>query len=222
LSVKDLIRTQDFFNSLNDEQIEQLSHISSLHTYKKENVLYYEQQECTNLFFLVKGLAKAYKIDKHENETFLYYMYENSMLSEISDINSNTLHPFSNVVFVEDSQVLHVNYAKFKELFLANHILCFQFTNAVIERSLRLESLVSREFIFDAVSKVSMMLHNDLAMFNKLKRHDISLMLHIQPATLSRVLNRLKRNGIIDIIHGEIEIINDMELEAVYKDKIDE
>jgi len=66
------------------------------------------------------------------------------------------------------------------------------------------------------------MLREDLAMFNKLKRHDISLMLHIQPATLSRVLNRLKRNNIIDIIQGEVKVLDVKTLEAIYKDKADE
>ena len=222
MSVKNILKRQDFFNSLNEEQIEQLALITSLHNYEKEYILYYEQETSPYLYFLVKGLAKAYKIDKHDNETFLYYMYENSMLSEISDVHTHTLDSFSNVAFVEESQVLQINYKKFKELFLDKNILCREFTNAIIERSLQMQSLINREFIFDAVSKVSMMLHEDLEMFNKLKRHEISLMLHIQPATLSRVLNRLKRNNIIDIIHGQVAILNDRELEEIYKDKADE
>ena len=63
-----------------------------------------------------------------------------------------------------------------------------------------------------------MMISSDLEMFNKLKRHDISLILHIQPATLSRVLNRLKRNNIIDIIQGRISVVNFSALEAIYKE----
>ena len=222
MSVKNILKLQNFFNALNEEQIEDLTSITSLHHYEKEYILYYEQESSPYLYFLVKGLAKAYKIDKHDNETFLYYMYENSMLSEISDVNATTLNSFSNVAFVEESQVLQINYKKFKELFLDKNILCHAFTNAIIEHSLQMQSLINREFIFDAVSKVSMMLHNDLEMFNKLKRHDISLMLHIQPATLSRVLNRLKRNNIIDIIHGKVTILNDRALEEIYKDQADE
>ena len=222
MSVKNILKRQDFFNSLNEEQIEQLALITSSHNYEKEYILYYEQEISPYLYFLVKGLAKAYKIDKHDNETFLYYMYEHSMLSEISDVHANALDSFSNVAFVEESQVLQINYKKFKELFLDKNILCREFTNAIIEHSLQMQSLINREFIFDAVSKVSMMLHEDLEMFNKLKRHEISLMLHIQPATLSRVLNRLKRNNIIDIIHGQVAILNDRELEEIYKDKADE
>ena len=62
------------------------------------------------------------------------------------------------------------------------------------------------------------MIDSDLEMFNRLKRHDISLMLNIQPSTLSRVLNRLKRNNIIDIVHGIVSIVDKSQLKLIYKD----
>jgi len=77
--------------------------------------------------------------------------------------------------------------------------------------------LVNREFIFDSVAKVAMMLSTDLDMFNKLKRYDVSLMLHIQPSTLSRVLSRLKHNGIINIERGKVIIVNAKGLSKIYE-----
>jgi len=222
MSLKDIIKSQTFFSSLNDEELNQLASISLLHQYKKDYVLHYEHVNSNELLFLINGLAKAYKIDKHDNETFLYYIYSNSMISEILDIDSERLNSFSNIQLIDDSHVLSINYKKFKEHFLNNNILCKDMMREVIKRSLQLQSLVKREFMFDAVSKVSMMLHDDLEMFNKLKRHDISLMLYIQPETLSRVLNRLKRNNIIDTIHGKVEVIDSMALQEIYKDKTDD
>jgi CRP/FNR family transcriptional regulator len=62
------------------------------------------------------------------------------------------------------------------------------------------------------------MLDADLEMFNSLKRNEISLILHIQPATLSRVLNRLKRNKIIDIIHGRVIVVDRISLVGIYEE----
>jgi CRP/FNR family transcriptional regulator len=62
-----------------------------------------------------------------------------------------------------------------------------------------------------------MLLEHDLEIFNKLKRYDVSLMLHIQPATLSRVLNRLKRDEMIDIDKGNIIILDHERLQHIYK-----
>ena len=208
----------EFFSSLTEEQINTLSSIATVHFYQKNYIVYYEKKQNPNLLFLANGLAKAYKIDKRNNEIFLHYIYKNSLLSEVSNINSDTLVSFSNIEIIEDATVLSINYQKFNEYFLKKNLLCLEFANEVIKHSQQLENIINREFIFDSVAKVAMMIASDLEMFNKLKRHDISLILHIQPATLSRVLNRLKRNRIIDIIHGQISIIDFDALEEIYKD----
>lgn len=218
MSIKDAIKSLDFFKSLDDKYIDLIVSISSIQSYNKNYILDYEKKESNNLFFLVQGLAKAYKIDKHNNEIFLYYIYNNSILSEISNINKDKLYSFSNIELIQDSLILSINYQKFTNNFLKKNILCFEFTNEIINRTEKLQALVNREFIFDSVAKVAMMITSDLDMFNTLKRHEISLILHIQPATLSRVLNRLKRNNIIDIIHGKVNILNLDALQEIYKE----
>ena len=217
MSIKNVIVSLDFFSTLNTEQIELLTSISTINNYTKNYILHYEQKYTNNLLFLNNGLAKAYKIDKHNNEIFLYYIYKNTLISEVSDIFSDSLYSFSNIELIEDSQILSINYKEFKKHFLSKNILSLEFINEILSRSQKLQSLVNREFIFDSVSKVAIMLYSDLDMFNKLKRHDISLILHIQPATLSRVLNRLKRNKIIDIIQGKVVILDSVALAEIYK-----
>ena len=216
--VKDAINSIEFFSTLDCKSVELLASFSSLNNYNKDFILHYEQKQSENLLFLQNGLAKAYKIDKHDNEIFLYYIYKNSMLSEISNSSSEYLTSFSNIELVEDSKILSINYKQFKKNFLDKNILTDKFMDEILQRSQKLQTLVNREFIFDSVSKVAMMLHSDLDMFNKLKRNEIALILHIQPATLSRVLNRLKRNKIIDTIQGEVIILNENNLKKIYEE----
>ena len=217
MSIKDCISSLDFFKKLNQEQIELLTSISTINNYQKDYILHYEQKYTKNLLFLKSGLVKAYKIDKHDNEIFLYYIYENTLLSEISDINSDELYSFSNIELVENSQILSIDYKQFKKHFLNKNLLSIEFINEILLRAQKLQTLVNREFIFDSVSKVAIMLNSELEMFNKLKRHDIALILHIQPATLSRVLNRLKRNKIIDIIQGKVSVLDSTALKTIYE-----
>jgi CRP/FNR family transcriptional regulator len=215
--IKNIIHSLEFFSNLSEEEVERLISISSLKSYDKERLLYYEKSRSDKLLFLVEGLAKAYKMDKHDNEIFLHYIYKNHMLSEVSSLHSTHLTSYSNISFVEDSYLLSIDYGAFKKEFLDKNILCLELANEVIQQSKLLQNLVNREFIFDSVSKVAMMLSTDLKMFNRLKRYDVSLMLHIQPSTLSRVLNRLKRNAIIDINRGEVLIVNKKQLIEIYE-----
>ena len=218
MAIKNIIESLSFFSTLNEKEIDKLISISFVQPYKDEYMLHYENSQSDRLLFLVEGLAKASKIDKHDNEVFLYYVYANHILSEISTLQDDYLTSYSNLTLVEDSKVLSIDYQAFKKYFLDNGLLCLELANEMIHQSKKLQDLVSREFVFNSVAKVSMMLCSDIDMFNKLKRYDISLMLHIQPATLSRVLNRLKHDAIIDIDHGKVIILNSKRLENIYKE----
>ena len=219
--MKNIIHSLAFFSTLNEVEVDKLISISSLKHYKNEYILHYENSQSDRLLFLVNGLAKATKIDKYDNEIFLYYVHKNHILSEISTLQNDTLISYSNMTLMEESKILSIDYQAFKKYFLDNGLLCLELANEMIHQSKQLQDLVSREFVFNSVAKVSMMLCSDIGMFNRLKRYDISLMLHIQPATLSRVLNRLKRDAIIDIDRGKVIILNSKRLENIYKEQDD-
>ena len=222
MDIKKAISHLNFFSNLSQDKIDNLSSISSLKNYSADCLLHYEKSQKSKLLFLIDGLAKAYKIDKHDNEIFLYHIDKNHLISEISTIKNDFLISYSNIVFIEDSQILAIDYKLFKERFLNNGLLCLELASEVIRQSKLLQDLVNREFIFDSVAKVAMMIDSDLNIFNKLKRYDVSLMLHIQPSTLSRVLKRLKHKGVIDIERGEVTILDKSELQKIYKGLVNE
>jgi len=211
------IRQLSFFNSLDDEKLSIIESISKIITYPKNSILYYENDINNKIFFLVCGLLKIYKIDKFENEIFLYYIHKNSLISELTTLNDNDIHCFSNAEFMEESTILEVDFQEFKTQFLEKNILNQEFINEILLKTHQLHCVVNRELVFDATAKVAFSLCDDLEMFNTLKRHEVSFMLHIQPETLSRVLKKLKRSSIIDIENSNIVILDKKMLESIYK-----
>jgi CRP/FNR family transcriptional regulator len=217
VSIEETIRKISFFNNLSDEQIKLIASISNVSKYPNKSILYYESDISKNLLFLVEGLIKIYKVDKFDNEIFLYHIYKNSMISELTSMNKNDIYCFSNAEFTEDSIVLSVDFEKFQEIFLSKNILTMELMEILLKKTHQLQCIVNRELVFDATAKVAFMLNQDLEMFNKLKRQEVSFMLHIQPETLSRVLKRLTRNGTIAIENGEVTIENEEELISIFR-----
>ena len=211
------IKSLDFFENLSDNQIDILSNFSFISKYEKDSILFYETDLKTNLLFLVNGLIKIYKYDKFDNEIFLYHIYSNSLISELSNINTNEIYCFSNASFIEDSVVLSIDFLKLQEHFLNNNLLVKELMNSLLKKTNQLQSLVNRELVFDATAKVAYMLVSDLNMFNKLKRQDVSFMLHIQPETLSRVLKKLSRDNIIEIENQQVIIKDEIALNYIFK-----
>ncbi|QKF74024.1 transcriptional regulator, Crp/Fnr family [Aliarcobacter faecis] len=216
MTLQESIQSLDFFKNLNNNQIELLSNFSHISKYDKDTILFYETDVKNHLLFLVSGLIKIYKYDKFDNEIFLYHIYSNSLISELSSINSSDIYCFSNASFIEDSIVLSVDFLKLQEHFLDNNILVKELMNSLLNKSHQLQCLVNRELVFDATAKVAYMLVQDLKMFNSLKRQEVSFMLHIQPETLSRVLKKLSRDDIIDIENQEIIIKNKFALNSIF------
>jgi CRP/FNR family transcriptional regulator len=217
VSIQETIRKISFFNNLNDEQIDLIASISFVSTYGNNSILYYESDTNSNILFLVEGLIKIYKVDKFDNEIFLYHIYKNSMISELSSIKQSDIYCFSNAEFIEDSTILSINFEKFQEYFLSKNILTVELMEVLLEKTHQLQCIVNRELVFDATAKVAFMISQDIEMFNKLKRQEVSFLLHIQPETLSRVLKRLTRNGIIQIDNGNVIISNQEELISIFR-----
>jgi len=217
MTLSQSIRSLDFFENLSDEQIDVLSNFSFISKYEKDSILFYETDLKTNLLFLVSGLIKIYKYDKFDNEIFLYHIYSNSLISELSNINTNEIFCFSNASFIEDSVVLSIDFLKLQEHFLNNNLLVKELMSSLLKKTNQLQSLVNRELVFDATAKVAYMLVSDLKMFNNLKRQDVSFMLHIQPETLSRVLKKLSRDNIIEIENQQVIIKDEIALNSIFK-----
>ncbi|MGM0623119.1 MAG: Crp/Fnr family transcriptional regulator [Campylobacterota bacterium] len=216
--IKDILKNITLFHRCNDAQLGAIAQITSLQSFESDTILHYEAENTNKLLFLVDGLLKVYKIDKYDNEIFLYHVYKNTMISELSSLSNNEIRCFSNAEFVQKSRILSVDFKQFKEILHQSSALAFEFASLLIDKNHQLQCIINRELVFDATSKVAFMLYNDLEMFNELKRTEAAFLLHIQPETLSRVLKRLSRNGIITIEKGQIIINDDDSLQAIFMD----
>lgn len=214
------LKKLSFFQSLNDEEMLKLSKISTFHEYAQGYTLYYEGDDKNKLLFLANGSIKTYKVDKYGHEILLGYIYKNSLISDISTLHDSFVCCYSNAECIQESTVIEVDYRMFKEYFIHTNILTDKFINEILAQAQQLRYIINRELVFDATAKVAYMLHNNLELFNKLKRQEVSFMLHIQPETLSRVLKKLKRQNLIDFNSQDIIITNTNALQYIFDGRL--
>ena len=213
-----LVSSLPLFDSLQSEDIEKIASFCAVRHHKAGDVLFYEKDTKDSIYYIIKGSVKFYKVDRFDNEIFLYKLYSNSLIFNVSKlIDSFFISCYSNAEFLEDSIVLSIQSEPFRQMIYANHRLMTKILEESFKMIQQMQCIISRDFVFDGTAKVAHMLVNELDTFNKLKKHEIAYMLHIQPETLSRILNKLTRNATIEIEKNNIVILNIQELKDIYE-----
>lgn len=217
-SSKECIASIPLFDALSSSDIDTIASFSAIRTYGQGDVLFYEKDDKDAIYYVISGSIKFYKVDRFDNEIFLYKLYSNSLIYNVSKLtDSFFVSCYANAEFLEDSKVLMIQSKPFREMIYANHGLMTKILQESFAMIQQMQCIISRDVVFDGTAKVAHMLVNDLINFNKLKKHEIAYMLHIQPETLSRILNKLTRNGTIEIEKNSVVVLNEKELREIYE-----
>ena len=111
-----------------------------------------------------------------------------------------------------------IDFKKFKENFLYHNELILKFIQELIYKNQQLQCIINRELVFDATSKVSFMLINDLEMFNQLKRKVSSAVNYSQNALEQ---SKLASDKLASLTNEFDTIINEIENKSELMKQID-
>lgn len=218
MSSKESIASIPLFEDLEKGDIDSITSFSAVKSYQRGDVLFYEKDDKDAIYYIMSGSIKFYKVDRFDNEIFLYKLYSNSLIYNVSKLTDTFfVSCYANAEFLEDSTVLCIQSRPFRDMLYANHRLMTKILQESFAMIQQMQCIISRDVVFDGTAKVAHMLVNDLENFNKLKKHEIAYMLHIQPETLSRILNKLTRNGTIEVEKNSVIILNENELREIYQ-----
>ncbi len=217
--IKAILRNIELFDSLNEEEIERLASISKIEHYAKNSILFYEHDRLSNIYYLIDGKVKLYKIDKFNNEIFLNELKQDSFIYLVKNSNKNRVvcSTFYSVETVEESNVLLIDIDKFKHNFLHKYEIIDGILDETYKMIEQFQYIINRDLVYDSTAKVVHMICNNLEEFNRLKKNDIAYHLHIQPETLSRIVKKLEKSGLIQIENRNVTILNRTALEDLYK-----
>jgi len=215
MKIQEYLLHQPLFADLTQEEIDLLEKNTLSRTYHVGNILYYENDIKRSIYYLANGRLKIYKVDRLENEVFMYSIQGGHLISEITNLD-DSIGCFANAEFTKESEVLIFDFKIFESIFLHNSKFLLNLIKEFAKKTKMLQCIINRELIFDARAKVAFMLVNDTENFNALKKGEIAYQLNIQPETLSRVLTKLMRNNIIKSEEQMIKIIDLTTLKSYY------
>jgi len=202
------------FGSLSDEELKLLGSISKKRTFSKGEVLFYEKDEPRYLTLLVDGVLKVYKTDQKNNEIILHRFRPISLVAEVA-VFEGIPYPAS-ASFDTDGVVIEIDFLKFKEEFLTNPDIAFNFFKSLSKKIKYLEDVISLNIVLDSTARTAKYIcENEDAL--QMKHNQLSQHLHMTPETLSRIFKKFTKLGFIEKVDNSYVIKNKEALTILFE-----
>ncbi|OCR93509.1 Crp/Fnr family transcriptional regulator [Campylobacter fetus] len=192
-----VIKEIPFFSGLNDEDLKKLENISVIKSYKKDEFLFMEGDEPQWFNVLLKGTIKIYKSTPKGKEIFLHTLRPVSLVAELVNFE-NIPYPASGI-FLNNAEVLRINYNKFKTDFLSNPSICFELLKSLSQKLKIMNGVLQNELTLKSDAKVAKFIVENPDLFSTIKHTQIASILNIAPETLSRTISQFKQQGMIKL-----------------------
>lgn len=206
------------FRRLESREIELLSAQSQVKSFRDGEILFYEDDKTPYWYFVCEGKLKAYKTDRAEHSVSLCTLEVGMVANDIRALSNDMYEAtmFATIEGVSKGFLIGVRVGALSLLFA--QIPKFQLISlhAALSSVERYQRAFYSGMILDGAGKVAFMIANDLARFNSMKKQDIAASLNIQPETLSRIIGKLARKGVIEA-GSDIKVIDMNGLREFYK-----
>jgi len=209
------LKNKTIFQRLDTQDWEYLLSIATFKTFKKDNIVFYQGDAPTYLHILIEGGVKIYKHNPKGHEVTLKSINETSLIAQLANLEEIAFP--SNCMAMQESQILLVEYAKFKEYFLNDPKFLLIFIKSLTKRVLELESILSTHLTLDAKAKIAKFIYENEAIFNAKSNIEIAKILNITPETLSRNIKKLKEEQSISSHNGSIKILNPQKIRDYFR-----
>ncbi|OPA81703.1 transcriptional regulator [Campylobacter pinnipediorum subsp. pinnipediorum] len=204
-----MLRKIPIFSNLKDDELSRLKDIAIIKKYKKGEFLFMEGDDPRWLIYLLSGSVKLYKNSPKGKEIFLHQLSPMNFVAELANFE-NIKYP-ANAVFTVSSEVLKIDYSKFRDEFLINPKISIEIIKSLSEKLKITSDILHQELVLNSEARVAKFIveHEDL--FNELKYIKISSILNITPETFSRILNKFKTSNLIKFDNSNNLIFKDDE-----------
>ena len=149
------LETIPFFYGLEEEILQRLQECSYLKEYNEGEILYYEKEKSDNLYFVIKGGLKFYKVDRFDNEIFLYQLKENSFVFDVAKFCEEGLFVcYANAEITKKSLVINFESRSFREILNSSNELMKRVLKEALLTISELQCIINRDIVFDGTAKL--------------------------------------------------------------------
>jgi CRP-like cAMP-binding protein len=186
----------ELFSHLTHKQLKSLSEISIIRTYDAGEIIFYEGDESRYFHILLKGEVSIFKTSAASESILIHRFHAPSLIAEVATLKQI---PFpASAECVTSAEILKIERKPFLKLFHEDAGLSIALISSLTKKIAALELSLKRHSAPNAMAKVARLIRDEHDVFRSHKGIEIAQMLGITPETLSRMIKKLKIEGIIE------------------------
>lgn len=183
------------FNHLSSQQRREIEHIGILRHYNVDEIVFYEGEDSRYFHLLIDGEVSVYKSTSGNEPIVIHRFRGPSLIAEVATLKQIP-YPAS-CQALQNSLILKIARDPFLQLLQNDPSLSIALISSLTQKISLLEHSLQRHSAPNAMAKVARFIRDDAELYHRLKGVEISKMLGITPETFSRMVTKLKSEGII-------------------------
>jgi CRP/FNR family transcriptional regulator len=212
----DLIRSIPLFSTLTDDEFNQLAHIFVARAYRKNQVIFLEEETGNYMYLVLSGKVKVAKAGVSGKETILAIHRTGDFFGEMALLDGKTAP--ATVSAMEDSKIMSISGADFHKYLLHNQKVMLQIIQVLCARLRQVwqtQSLNSstadariRMGVYQLAKRHGIRDAHGTIIDLKITHQELAEMVGTSRETVTRVLTKLREQGIIEIDQRRITLLD--------------
>jgi len=204
------IRDIPMFSDLDKKFHKELQDSIHIKKFTKNSIVFYEGDESDYLYILLEGTVQLFKTSPKGSQVQIKRMKAPNVIGEYACFEKQ---PFpASCEFITDGVMGLLHFEKVYQ-YLDNKEFSLGLIRSLTSKVMVLSALVHKETILSSEAKVADLMLEKMTTFNRLRNNEIAGILNLTPETFSRVITKFKKESIIHVVDGKLEILNE---EALY------
>lgn len=212
----DLIRRVPLFSTLTDEEFDTLAHIFVTRAYRKNQIIFMEEETGNYMYLVLSGKVKVSKSGTGGKETILAIHRAGDFFGEMSLLDGKTSP--ATVSAMEDSKIISVSGADFHKYLMHNESVMLQIIQVLCARLRQVWQTQSQSFntadarirmgVYDLAQKHGIRDSHGTIIDLKITHQELAEMVGTSRETVTRVLAKLREDNIIEITDRRMTLLD--------------
>lgn len=219
-----LLKNIDMFKCFTAEELKVfLKNNYKIKDYKKSSIIYIQNEKCKSLDIILDGAITIQKIDSEGNVLSINDFIDGDVIGENLLFSLDNKYPHT-ILAKSDVKILHIDKKLVLKLCSENECFLINFLQSLSGKALFLSSKIASSMKTLRQCIIEFLLYEYYAQKTykielKMTKKDLSYKFGVQRTSLSRELNKMRQEGLIDfnnkyIFIKDIELLNELYIES--------